>query len=409
MPATGAKVWDVVTVDQDKPYTITMRAARGARQGDHRQQRRRAGRARLRQRLRHGHGQARVALLHRAGQSGRRTRWRGFGRCDREVRPARPGTATNTGSWAAAARSGTRSSTIQELNQLLIGVGNGSPWNHTYRSAGKGDNLFLASIVALDPDTGKYKWHYQLNPGETWDFTATQQIMLADLTIDGTARKVLMQAPKNGFFYVIDRTNGKLISAPNPMRRRTGPSGSISPPAARSSGPNVRYTEAPRAGRALGHRRACLDADELFAADRPRLHPGDGVSAHLCGRCQPFEIHPGRWNTGCQLPRSPPEGRDAGGHRPRGARPGGNEPGKLVAWDPVEQKARWEVTARLAVERRHAGDGGQSRVPGRPCMACSEAVSADKGARAVVFPDAQRGMLGRADHLSAPMASNMSR
>ncbi len=78
---------------------------------------------------------------------------------------------------------------------------------------GKGDNLFLASILALDPDTGKYKWHYQVNPGETWDFTATQQITLADLTIDGKPRKVLMQAPKNGFFYVIDRANGKLISA----------------------------------------------------------------------------------------------------------------------------------------------------------------------------------------------------
>jgi glucose dehydrogenase len=101
----------------------------------------------------------------------------------------------------------------QELNQLLIGVGNGSPWNHKRRSEGKGDNLFLVSIVAVDPDTGKYKWHYQLNPGETWDFTATQQIMLADLSIGGKLRKVLMQAPKNGFFYVIDRTNGQLISA----------------------------------------------------------------------------------------------------------------------------------------------------------------------------------------------------
>src|SRR5690606_14347026 len=70
-----------------------------------------------------------------------------------------------------------------------------------------------SSIVAVDPDTGKYKWHYQINPGESWDYTATQQIMLADLEIDGKPRKVLMQAPKNAFFYVIDRTNGKLISA----------------------------------------------------------------------------------------------------------------------------------------------------------------------------------------------------
>jgi quinohemoprotein ethanol dehydrogenase len=100
------------------------------------------------------------------------------------------------------------------------------------RSDGEGDNLFLTSILALDPDTGAYKWHYQQNPGETWDYTATQQMTLADLTIDGRVRKVILQAPKNGFFYVIDRADGKLISA-DPIPNRPGPSGSTSPPAAR--------------------------------------------------------------------------------------------------------------------------------------------------------------------------------
>jgi quinohemoprotein ethanol dehydrogenase len=100
-----------------------------------------------------------------------------------------------------------------ELDLLYIGTGNGSPWNQQYRSPGGGDNLFLSSVVALKPDTGEYVWHYQSTPGETWDFTATQHIVLADLTIDGQPRKVLMQAPKNGFFYVIDRADGKLISA----------------------------------------------------------------------------------------------------------------------------------------------------------------------------------------------------
>ena len=69
-----------------------------------------------------------------------------------------------------------------ELDLLYIGTGNGSPWNQQYRSPGGGDNLFLASIVALKPDTGEYVWHYQTTPGETWDYTATQHIMLADLT-----------------------------------------------------------------------------------------------------------------------------------------------------------------------------------------------------------------------------------
>jgi PQQ-dependent dehydrogenase (methanol/ethanol family) len=99
------------------------------------------------------------------------------------------------------------------LDLLYVGVGNGSPWNHQIRSAGKGDNLFLSSIVALRPDTGEYVWHYQTTPGESWDYTATQHIMLADLQIGGALRKVLMQAPKNGFFYVLDRASGQLLSA----------------------------------------------------------------------------------------------------------------------------------------------------------------------------------------------------
>ena len=100
-----------------------------------------------------------------------------------------------------------------ETQTVFVGTGNGAPWNQKIRSPGGGDNLFLCSIVALDAKTGRYKWHYQLNPGETWDYNAAMDIQLADLTIDGKARKVLMQAPKNGFLYVIDRTNGKLISA----------------------------------------------------------------------------------------------------------------------------------------------------------------------------------------------------
>ncbi|MDP6980283.1 MAG: PQQ-dependent dehydrogenase, methanol/ethanol family [Myxococcota bacterium] len=102
-----------------------------------------------------------------------------------------------------------------ELDLLYIGVGNGTPWNQQIRSPGGGDNLFLSSIVALRPDSGEYVWHYQTTPGETWDYTATQHIILADMEIEGRTRKVLMQAPKNGFFYVLDRTDGSLLSANN--------------------------------------------------------------------------------------------------------------------------------------------------------------------------------------------------
>src|SRR6185295_7417913 len=87
-----------------------------------------------------------------------------------------------------------------------------SPWNYKIRSENKGDNLFLASIVAIRPDTGEYVWHFQTTPGDDWDYTATQHMILADLIVEGEPRKVLMQAPKNGFFYVLDRATGEFLS-----------------------------------------------------------------------------------------------------------------------------------------------------------------------------------------------------
>ena len=100
-----------------------------------------------------------------------------------------------------------------EFDQVLIGTGNGSPWNQKIRSPDGGDNLFLCSIVALDPDTGEYKWHYQTVPGETWDYNSNMDIVLADLELGEHTVKALLHAPKNGFFYVINRENGELLSA----------------------------------------------------------------------------------------------------------------------------------------------------------------------------------------------------
>lgn len=100
-----------------------------------------------------------------------------------------------------------------ELDLLYVGTGNGSPWNREIRSPDGGDNLFLCSILALRPDTGEYVWHYQTTPGDSWDYTSTQPMILADIDFGSGIRKVLMQAPKNGFYYVLDRRTGKLISA----------------------------------------------------------------------------------------------------------------------------------------------------------------------------------------------------
>ncbi|WP_292930995.1 PQQ-dependent dehydrogenase, methanol/ethanol family [Novosphingobium sp. PASSN1] len=123
---------------------------------------------------------------------------------------------TWTGEWWKYGGGGTAWNAITydpALNRIYIGTGNGQPWNQKIRSPGGGDNLFLCSIVALDARTGTYLWHYQVNPGESWDYNAAMDITLADLEIKGKVRQVILQAPKNGFLYVIDRISGKLISA----------------------------------------------------------------------------------------------------------------------------------------------------------------------------------------------------
>ncbi|MXO66150.1 PQQ-dependent dehydrogenase, methanol/ethanol family [Altericroceibacterium endophyticum] len=217
-----------------------------------------------------------------------------------------------------------------EFDQIILGVGNGSPWNHRVRSDGKGDNLFLSSILALDPDTGAYKWHYQVNPAETWDFTATQQMTLADLTIDGKPRKVLMQAPKNGFFYVIDRSDGKLISAepyvPQNWAEKidieTGRPVEI--PAARFA--DKPYTIYPSG--LGGHAWMPMSySPRTGLVYIPAMHAPLTLEDN-----QDYDRHPGRWNTGVNM---------------IGAEPGREEElrsrGWLIAWDPVKQKAAWKV------------------------------------------------------------------
>ena len=100
-----------------------------------------------------------------------------------------------------------------DTNLVMAGTGNGGPWPEELRQSKGMDNLYIASVVAVDADTGEYKWHYQFVPGDSWDFDSVQQLTVADIRINGQLRKVVMQANKDGFFYVIDRTNGKLISA----------------------------------------------------------------------------------------------------------------------------------------------------------------------------------------------------
>ena len=204
---TGKPVWSVVTVDQSKPFTITQapRVVKGrvmiGMSGGEYGVRGYISAYDARDR------QARLALLHRAGRSVEAVRERGHGdgREDLERRVVE----------ARRRRHGVGRHFLRSRAQprLLRRRATASRGARNYRSASKGDNLFLSSIVALNADTGAYVWHYQATPGEEWDFDAVQQLILADLTIDGTQRKVMMQANKNGFFYVLDRKTGKLISA----------------------------------------------------------------------------------------------------------------------------------------------------------------------------------------------------
>ena len=221
-----------------------------------------------------------------------------------------------------------------ELNMVYIGTGNGSPWNRNLRSPAGGDNLYLGSIVALNADTGKYIWHYQETPGDNWDYTSTQPMILADLTIDGAARKVVLHAPKNGFFFVIDRTNGKFISAKNFVdvnwASGYGADGRpIENPAARS--PDKSFDSIPGPYGAHNWHPMSFNPQTGLV-----YLPAQGIPLNLTGEKTLVQNAPAPmkfgattgWNVGFTLNAVPPA----------------NLPfGRLLAWDPVKQKEAWRV------------------------------------------------------------------
>ena len=337
--ATGEEIWNVLTIDQDKPYTVTS-----------------APRV-FKDKVVIGNSGAELGVRGYVTAYDTETgeeAWRFYtvpgnpadgpdGAASDEVF-ARFAGDTWSGEYWEMGGGGTVWDSIvydADFDQLLIGVGNGSPWNHRARSAGKGDNLFLTSIVALDPDTGAYKWHYQQNPGETWDFTATQQMTLADLEIDGQARKVILQAPKNGFFYIVDRADGSLISAEpyaeqnwaEKIDLETGRPVEI---------PESRYEDAPYfvmpsgIGAHAWHPMSYSPETGLVYIPAMQV-----PSAYLDDANYTRNI--GRWNTGVIF-LTPPEGLVPGvTPEARRAYVSSITKGSLVAWDPVKQEARWTI------------------------------------------------------------------
>ena len=219
-----------------------------------------------------------------------------------------------------------------ELDLVYVGTGNGSPWSRDHRSQGFGDNLYLSSIVALRATTGEYVWHYQTTPGDDWDYNAAQPMILANLTIDGRERRVLMQAPKNGFFYVLDRATGEFISAA-PFAAVTWAT-HIDPKTGRPvETATARY----------GKNAARLSPSPIGAHHWPPMayNPATGLvyfpgqeTSGVFQSVEAFNFKPGQWNTGTRL-------GSAAANVASSPTPLPGIKAFLVAWDPVAQKERW--------------------------------------------------------------------
>lgn len=209
--ATGRLLWSTVTVDQSKPYTITgaprvfkgkvVIGNSGAEYG------------------------VRGYVTAYDAETGKQA-WRFYitpnpnnepdGAASDRIHREKGYATWGDGAWKQTGGGGTAWDALvydPDYNQLIIGTGNANPWSWKSRASNQGDNLFVGSMLAIDADTGDYRWHYQETPGDDWDYTSVQPIILTELSINGTRRKVALHAPKNGFFYVVDRSNGKLISA----------------------------------------------------------------------------------------------------------------------------------------------------------------------------------------------------
>jgi quinohemoprotein ethanol dehydrogenase len=219
-----------------------------------------------------------------------------------------------------------------DLNLVYLGTGNGAPWNRNLRSPAGGDNLYLASIVALDADTGKYRWHYQETPGDNWDYTSTQPMILADVTIDGALRKVILHAPKNGFFFVIDRTNGKFISAKNfvDVNWATGYDAAGRPiEIAEARSPDKPFDSIPGPYGAHNWHPMSFNPNTGLV-----YLPAQNIPVNLTGQkdWKHDANQPGKfmgslgWNVGYALNATPPKAPMFG---------------RLIAWDPVKQKEAW--------------------------------------------------------------------
>ena len=329
---SGHSVWEVLTADQSHPYAITgaPRIAKGMVLIGN------AG----------GEFGVRGYLSAYDAESGKLI-WRtytvpgdpaqGF-----ESKALENAAKTWHGKWWVAGGGGTPWDSIvydPGLDLIYAGTGNGIVWYRDLRSPGGGDNLYIASILALRPSTGELVWYYQVTPGDNWDYDATQPLMLADLKIGGTVRKVIMQASKNGFFYVLDRQTGQFLSAKQFVKDVTWASG-IDPKSGRPIESPTAYNGleavlvSPAPGGAHNWYPMAFDPATglVYVPARegsPALHVPD----------KHWTSNTTNWN----------RGEDAAYNGPLVAKYQSypKMTGHLIAWNPVEQREAWNVTLPL--------------------------------------------------------------
>ncbi len=274
------------------------------------------------------------------------------------------------------------------------------------RSPGGGDNLYLASILAINPDNGELVWHYQTVPGDTWDYTAVQPMMLADLNIGGRQRKVIMQAPKNGFFYVLDRATGELLSADKYVEvnwashvdMKTGRPVEIPGADYQDKGTYI------RPGPLGGHNWQAMS----FSPKTGLVY----LPAQDNGR---YYEQPGTWNPSEFKPMSTDPSKGTAALQPRARRRSG---ATLEAYEiPVQgpaarvgsdrAQAAMDGRVRQLLERRHARDRGQPGIPGHRRRRFHR-LQRDDRREALVIMGHDRHRRA-ADHLSRSTASSTCR
>jgi quinohemoprotein ethanol dehydrogenase len=329
---TGQKVWETLTIDKSKPYTITgaPRVVKG--------------------KVLIGNGGAeygvRGYLTAYDAETGQQA-WRFY------TVPGNPADGfenelmkkiaeTWSGNWWEGGGGGTVWDSMSydpDLDLLYVGVGNAGPWNRYLRNPEGKDNLFTASIVALRPDTGEYVWHYQETPNDGWDYTSTQHIILADIPWKGEQRKVILHAPKNGFFFVVDRTNGKFLSAV-PYARVNWALG-YDENGRPIENPAVSYKDKPalvRPSPAGAHNWQPMSySEQTHLVYIPAM---DGMFQY--GQDKNFKRRPGYWNTATAPIELPPVEQLFQDVINRKV-----SRGSLLAWDPVKQQKVWEVQLPL--------------------------------------------------------------